>query len=112
MKAKELQSEGGHQLAYCSTKSCASHALLRIASLALFGTCLSSTVSVPSAQGQTPSTPIYIGSCGPKPVSTCSAPPTCKNNAVLGGIWMPGAPYAKGTRVYTQQRTKRAQRNV
>ncbi len=45
---------------------------------------------------------IHVGTCPPK-VGTpvCTAEPTCKPNAAYGGIWVPGAPFAKGTRCTT-----------
>lgn len=31
------------------------------------------------------------------PINACSLPPTCKENSVFGGTWIPGAPRPKGT---------------
>ena len=42
--------------------------------------------------------PVHVGTC-PARVGTpvCQAAPTCKPNAVYGGIWVPGKPFPKGT---------------
>ena len=50
-----------------------------------------------TAQNPTDQNPVHVGNCGPMPVLQCSLPPTCKENPVYGGIWIPGAPRPKGT---------------
>jgi hypothetical protein len=45
---------------------------------------------------------VHVGTCPPKVWTTvCTAAPTCKPNAVYGGIWVPGAPFPIGTRCTT-----------
>lgn len=44
---------------------------------------------------------VHVGTCGPRPIASCSGPATCVNSPIYGGTWKLGQPLAKGTRCTT-----------